>query len=682
MNDVLDILVNFGGGKGGEASGTVVRFLLPAFFWLVLAVVAAKEWRRGSNRTDLFILLAAASGAMRELLMFMAEYGSYRGHFSFDRFYLFYPPLEHAATMFVGIFICYAFMHYGSRGETYQKRFIAVSSFITLVIYAVTAVGWPAYLSIHPKSPFALYGGDMAFRVAASLILGFALSGFVFDKNRGRRISMPLVCGVGFLLLDELLMIINIATLERNVAFFAPVRHNLHIWAIPLFIATYWTELAFARTVFERALEDSRDKLQGQKVELETIGGMLREQIVEYESAQVELRHAKGAAEASSKAKSEFLAIMSHEIRTPMNGVIGMTRLLLDSGLTDEQREYAEIVGKCGENLMGIINDILDYSRIEAGKLNIEILDFDLRAILEDIADMLAVKAGEAGLELSCRIEPGVPLCLKGDSGRLRQVITNLAANALKFTHEGEVVITAELKSERDSIVEILFEISDTGIGIPESKHAVIFESFTQVDGSTTRKYGGTGLGLAICKQLTALMGGEIGVRSEEGKGSTFWFTAKFERQTGSTQVSGVAQSPTTIQTSKTDKGSIRILLVEDNTINQKVVQSIIGKLGYTADIAANGIEAVQALEVVPYDIVLMDCKMPGMDGYEATAVIRDSESRVLNHAVPVIALTANTMKGDRERCIAAGMNDYLSKPVIQEDILEMLEKWGSKKCI
>lgn len=269
MNDLLDILVQFGGGKGGEASGTVVRFLLPVFFWLVLAVISGSEWRRGKDRKDLYMFLAALAGTVRELIMFMAEYGSHRGHFSFDSLYVFYPPFEHAVTMLVGIFISSAFMRYGTSSKRYQARFLAVATFITLAIYAVTAVGWPALLAVHPKTSFALYGGDLAFRIAASLILGVALTGFILDRMRGGRISSPLLTGISFLLLDELLMIVNIATLEQSVAIIAPIRHNLHIWAIPFFIATYWSELGFTRKQYERELEAQHRQLESLNATLE-----------------------------------------------------------------------------------------------------------------------------------------------------------------------------------------------------------------------------------------------------------------------------------------------------------------------------------------------------------------------------------------------------------------------------
>ena len=285
------------------------------------------------------------------------------------------------------------------------------------------------------------------------------------------------------------------------------------------------------RRVLLQTLLESKEELHSQNDQLLATEEMLRKQISEYEVVQVQLKKATEVAEAASNAKSEFLSTMSHEIRTPMNSVIGMTSMLLETELNDEQYEYAEIAHRNGENLLKLINDILDFSKIEARKLDMETIAFDLQALMRETIKLLAVRAVDTNLELVCRIDPEVPSLLKRDPGRLRQIITNLAGNALKFTEKGEVAICASLKSEDESFAEILFKIRDTGIGIPQTRREEIFAPFTQADGSTTRKYGGTGLGLAICSRLAGLMGGEIGLESEEGKGSTFWFTARLEKQ-------------------------------------------------------------------------------------------------------------------------------------------------------
>ncbi len=385
------------------------------------------------------------------------------------------------------------------------------------------------------------------------------------------------------------------------------------------------------------------------------------------------LLKAKEAAEEATRAKSEFLANMSHEIRTPMNAVIGTTCLLQCESLTPEQREYAETIRSSGEALLSIINDILDLSKSEEGMMELECQPFNLQRRIEATLDFVSLRASEKGLKLTCIIEDDVPSVIMGDPTRLGQILTNLLNNAVKFTERGKVTVSVSGRKQEDTTYEIHFEVKDTGIGIPEDKIERLFQPFSQVDASTTRKYGGTGLGLAISRKLVNLMGGRIWVESIAGIGSTFHFTILAESDSDALVDKFESISGEDLSHAEIDH-TLRILLAEDNVVNQKVTQKMLNKLGYRATVAANGIEVLQALEKQHYDVILMDVQMPEIDGLEATLAIRQR----WKCGPKIIAMTASALKGDREMCLAAGMDDYLSKPVSMEELARKLSRYRS----
>jgi len=401
------------------------------------------------------------------------------------------------------------------------------------------------------------------------------------------------------------------------------------------------------------------------------IGDITQRKQDEEKLKQLNIELEKKAAEANqaSELKSFFLANMSHEIRTPINGVIGMAGLALDTELNTKQREYLEIIRSSADSLLGIVNDILDLSKIESGKMELERIDFELASLIRDVRRSMQFFAEKKNLRLSLDLAPQLTSNVIGDSGRLRQIFLNLISNAIKFTEQGEIIIKGEMLSETPEHFQFRFEVQDSGIGVSKEKLDKLFRPFSQADGSTSRKFGGTGLGLSICRHLVGMMGGEIDVKSELDQGSIFWFTIRLEKS----KIAVISQS---------DKHEVpvgprilgHVLVVEDNPVNQKVALGMIQKLGHRVEVVGNGKEALEALTRGPYNLVLMDCHMPEMDGFEATRNIRHGKAGRID--VPVIAMTANALSGDREKCLEAGMNDYISKPVSLTSLDKMIQKW------
>ena len=540
---------------------------------------------------------------------------------------------------------------------------------------AVGQAGWPEN-SAKPDAtlpqPITLADGSTRFDFKAPLrlenqvlgVLHFGLSGSSIADARNQMLLAMGLMGLAVLVLFSILLVALSIVLTKPLRQLAAASRQMHAGNFDV------TLKAGSGDEFGTLTEDFRHMAHEVKQKIANLTAseaLQRQTLADLQQEHVALELARTAAETANRAKSDFLAKMSHEIRTPMHGILGTVDLMNDGSLTAQQQQRIEVIQRSGSALLDVLNNVLDFSRIQAGKFELDAVEFNPGDLALDTASLFAAIAATKGMGVTAEVHREVPKRIRGDATRLRQVLVNLVGNAVKFSERGSVRIRMRPHAER----ELLVEVEDDGIGIAQEAIARIFEPFSQADNSTTRRFGGTGLGLAISGQIIKLMGGELNVESTPGRGSTFRVIVPFQPATLSETVA-VAASDIGVPR----RFNALVLLAEDNQVNQFLAKAMLAKLGCRIEIAANGVEAIAMFKATPFDLILMDCQMPEMNGYTAATAIRALESTTNLPPTPIVALTANVEDGERERCLAAGMNDYLAKPFSLAGIAMMIEKW------
>ena len=635
INTLLDLLAQVTGGRGGISNG-IVNFVIATLFFAIFLAIALAKYRHNPQARERLLVLGFGLGLARELFMSTLAVVQALKLVEPVNLHVFFPPLEHAVRTASLIVVAAAYMRYLMDEAMLVRRYLQAAIGATVLVYVATFWWWAGYIVANPSSKFGQTWCDWAFHINSSF--WYLLAAVILGLKTQGWLRNTIVMAFVFFFISDVIKLPDMALGEVYETTFTPIARLFYLVALLTLGYIYVRESVMELQRYTRSLE-----------------------------AQVQ---ARALAEQMAQAKSNYLATMSHEIRTPMNGVIGLTQLLAKTPLSEEQENYVKTIQRSGDTVLQVLNGILDLAKIEAGKLAIEHLQFKLPVLVEECSALFLFQARQSGIALELEMAD-VPAPVIGDPLRIRQVLINLLGNAYKFTQEGKITLRVSTQAQKDSTVIARFEVQDTGIGISEEHQTRLYQAFVQADASIPRRYGGTGLGLSISHQLVQLMHGQIGVRSAPGTGSVFWFTVPLDLAPDysptlpDSSTSAVPRLP-----------GIRILLVDDHELNLQVITAQLKRLGLQAQMVNDGAQALHAIvaEQREFDIVLMDCEMPHMDGYTATQRIRQWEQAGRRKPLYICGVSAHAMAEFRERALAAGMDEFVTKPLRLETLQRVLQ--------